>query len=150
MRRVTLACLLALFTMAGVPATQAQVTVREVMAPPSPPVRMTEPMTAQDAARLVGEWEEYSPSRNFVDFRADGSVTLYLKRGEVGELKTMEGRWSRGDDGQLVLDFAILGQSFVQRVGIAWDGEELLMISELGGVTRHRRRTGELPPEYRW
>jgi hypothetical protein len=42
--------------------------------------------------RLIGEWEEFSPSRNYVDFLADGRVVLYLKKSEIGDLKTVYGQ----------------------------------------------------------
>lgn len=149
MRHIALACLFATaLSLGGVTPLHAQSTVSEVMAPApaAPPARA---MTAEDATRMVGEWEEYSPGRNFVDFLADGRVMLHLKPGDVGNLEAMEGRWSRDDDGLLVLDFQVLGQSLVQRVGVDWDGEELLLIDARGMPTRHRRRTGPLPADYR-
>lgn len=137
----------------GAPGAQAQDTAPQIVAvPPAPePPRETAeavPMTEADMARLVGQWEEYRPSRNFVDFGADGSVTLYLKPGEIGTLDAMRGTWSRSQDGELVLRFEVMGVPIVQQAGVAWDGEELLLIGETGLATRHRRRTGPLPDDY--
>lgn len=135
------------------PRAHAQDTAPQIVdVPPldAPPreTAVAIPMTDADAARLVGQWEEYRPNRNFVDFTADGSVTLYLKRGEIGTLDAMRGTWSRSPDGELVLRFEVMGMPIVQQVGVAWDGEELLLVSESGAATRHRRRTGPLPDEY--
>src|SRR5690242_12298230 len=40
--------------------------------------------------RLVGVWREYSPSSNIVRFEKDGSTKLYLKKGEIGDLRTLD------------------------------------------------------------
>ena len=151
--RLLIPALAVLLLALGAPGAHAQdpapqiVEVQPFDAPPRE-TAVAAPMTDADAARLVGQWEEYRPSRNFVDFGADGSVTLYLKPGEVGTLDAMRGQWSRSEDGKLVLSFEILDVPIVQHVGIAWDGDELLLVSQSGGATRHRRRTGPLPAEY--
>ena len=126
---------------------RAQDTVLPVDAPPRE-TAVAVPLTEAGMARVVGQWEEYSPSRNFVDFNADGTVILYLKPGEIGPLDAMRGTWSRSPDGQLVLRFEVMGVPIVQQAGVAWDGDELLLVSESGVASRHRRRTGPLPPEY--
>jgi hypothetical protein len=100
--------------------------------------------------RIVGEWEEFAPSRNYVDFFADGRVVLYLKKGEVGDLKTLNGTWSLQDENQLRVAFDINGRSIEQISTLGFERDALLLIDANGTVTRHRKRSGPLPEEYRW
>ena len=152
MRLIITALAVVLLASATTGAQAQDSAPQSVAVPPldAPPRETAEaaPLTEADMARMVGQWEEYTPSRNFVDFGADGSVTLYLKPGEVGDLDAMRGTWSRGEDGELVLRFEVLGVPIVQQAGVAWDGEELLLVSQSGVASRHRRRTGPLPAEY--
>ena len=138
----------------GASHVRAQDTAPQIVASPqveAPPreTAVAVPLTEADMARLVGQWEEYRPGRNFVDFGADGSITLYLKPGEIGTLDAMRGTWSRSEDGELVLRFEVMGVPIVQQAGVAWDGDEMLLVGAGGAATRHRRRTGPLPDEYK-
>lgn len=103
-------------------------------------------------ARLVGQWEEFSPSRNFVDFFEDGRVAVYLKQGEIGTFKTLDGTWSIEEENRLRVDFTMNGQTFGRTAGLRFENGEMLLqeLDETGQITRHRRREGALPEEYRW
>jgi hypothetical protein len=100
--------------------------------------------------RIVGEWEEFAPSQNFVDFFDDGRVVLYLKKGEVGTLKHLEGTWSLLDDNRLRVEFAVNGQTIEQIATLSFDKDEMLLTGDNDSVSRHRRRNGPLPEDYRW
>jgi hypothetical protein len=128
-----------------------------VQHPPQPPTAGTPVDIVQDEAnlqtlrtRLVGEWEELSPSRNYVDFFADGRVVLHLKKGEIGDLKTLDGTWAIDGDNALTVTFTVKGNRFSDLAQLSFDGDEMLLTKESGGETRHRRRGGVLPEEYRW
>lgn len=102
--------------------------------------------------RLIGQWEEFLPSRNFIDFFEDGRVVVYLKQGEIGDRKTLEGTWSVEDENRLRVDFTVNGQTFGRTAGLRFEKSEMLLqeLDETGSITRHRRREGELPEDYRW
>lgn len=102
--------------------------------------------------RLIGQWEEFSPSQNFVDFHEDGRVAVYLKKGEIGDLKTLDGTWSIDDEQQLRVDFTVNGQTFGRMAGLRFENDEMLLqeLDATGNITRHRRREGPLPEDYRW
>ncbi|MBP6750597.1 MAG: hypothetical protein KA144_13245 [Xanthomonadaceae bacterium] len=115
-------------------------------------VESSDARLASPRVRLIGQWEEYSPSRNFVDFYEDGRVAVYLKRGEVGDLKTLDGTWSIDDEQQLRVDFTVNGQTFGRIAGLRFENGEMLLkeLDATGQITRHRRREGALPEDYRW
>ncbi len=50
---------------------------------------------ADDAQKLVGSWRARGPSDNLVNVFADGHITMYLRKGGIGDLRTLEGsgRW---------------------------------------------------------
>lgn len=100
--------------------------------------------------RLVGEWVETAASRNYVDFFADGRVSLYLKKGEIGDLKSLDGTWTLTGTNALTVQFTVNRQSITQSATLSFEGEEMLLTDETNNVTRHRRREGALPEEYRW
>ena len=73
---------------------------------------------ADDAEKLVGIWHEYSPSDNLVSFSADGRVVMYLRKGEIGDLHQLDGKWTL-TSGNLTVTFRAVGQTF------AWFGSSL-------------------------
>jgi uncharacterized protein (TIGR03066 family) len=101
-------------------------------------------------ARIVGSWEEISPGKNFVDIRADGGFVLHLKKGEIGEMKQLEGTWTLDGDRTFQASMSVAGQSIVRVSTVTFDGDEMLFTDDHAQVTRHRRHSGDLPPEYRW
>jgi hypothetical protein len=105
---------------------------------------------ASPRASLVGQWEEFSPSRNFVDFFEDGRVVLYLKRGEIGDLKELEGTWTLDDANNFSVEFGVNGQRIVQSAKLSFENDEMLLIDDKGATSRHRKRNGPLPEDYRW
>jgi uncharacterized protein (TIGR03066 family) len=105
---------------------------------------------ADDAAKLVGLWHEYSPSDNLVNFLADGRVVMYLRKGEVGDLHTLEGKWSVAGNGDLTVTFAAMGKSVTQTTKLSFDGDEMVLTDEKGELTKHRRYTGPLPAWTQW
>lgn len=102
------------------------------------------------SAQLVGAWEEFSPGRNFVDFHRDGSMKLYLKQGEVGDLKALEGTWTVDDAGELVLQMRTGNGEIEHRGWLRFEGEEMIISGEDTAETRHRPRKDAVPEEYRW
>src|SRR5690349_12216681 len=69
--------------------------------------------------RLVGVWREYSPSSNVVKFDQDGTTTLYLKKGEIGNLRTLDGKWSVDDAGMLSIVYAVAGKTMTLRARLS-------------------------------
>ena len=64
----------------------------------------TSTLSSEEA--LAGWWEEYAPAPNIVHFGADGTVSLYLKPGEVGTLRKMVGTWKIQKGGLLQMRWA--------------------------------------------
>jgi len=105
---------------------------------------------ADDADRLVGIWHEYSPSDNLVSFSADGRVVMYLRKGEIGDLRQLDGKWNLAKDGNLTVTFEALGRSVTQITKLAFEGEELILTDDKGQETKHRRQSGPMPEWTQW
>lgn len=100
--------------------------------------------------RLVGVWREYSPSSNVVKFDQDGTTTLYLKKGEIGDLRTLVGKWSVDDDGMLSIVYTVGEKSMTMQARLSYEGEEMVLTEASGERTQHRRHTGPIPEIYVW
>ena len=100
--------------------------------------------------RLVGVWREYSPSSNIVRFEKDGSTKLYLKKGEIGDLRTLDGKWIVSDDGMLSITYTVGEKSMTLQARLSFEGEEMVLTEASGERTRHRRHTGPIPEIYIW
>ncbi|MEY2564342.1 MAG: hypothetical protein QOH88_2535 [Verrucomicrobiota bacterium] len=99
-------------------------------------------------AKVVGMWDEESPGENLVSFTQEGACKLYLKKGEIGELRSMDGTWTVGDDGKLEITFTVNGETLTQRAMVKFEGEEMVLTDEKGVETRHRRHVGPIPDKY--
>jgi uncharacterized protein (TIGR03066 family) len=102
------------------------------------------------SAKLIGWWEEYSPSSNLVHFTQDGTVRLLLKKGEIGNLHSLDGTWkiTRGSNIQMV--FSLNGKTLVRDGTLSFQSDEMLLIDKSGNKTRHRRHSGAIPEKYLW
>jgi uncharacterized protein (TIGR03066 family) len=100
---------------------------------------------ADDAGKLVGTWHEYTPSDNLVSFSADGRVVMYLRKGEIGDLRQLAGKWTLAGNGDLTVTFEALGRSVTQTTKLSFAGEEMILTDDKGQETKHRRQTGPLP-----
>jgi uncharacterized protein (TIGR03066 family) len=105
---------------------------------------------ADDAAKLVGMWHEYSPSDNLVNFTADGHVTMYLRKGEIGDLRTLKGNWTLASTGMLTVKFTAMGRSVEQSNKLSFARDEMILTDEKGEQTKHRRHSGALPAWTQW
>ena len=99
-------------------------------------------------ARVVGLWDELPPGENLVSFAKEGACKIYLKKGEIGDLRSMDGTWTIGGDGKLEITFSINGQTIAQKATIKFDGEEMILTDDGGIVTRHRRHSGPIPDKF--
>ena len=99
--------------------------------------------------RVVGTWHEYTPTDNLIAFAKDGSWKLYLKKGEVGELRTLGGKWWV-EEGMLIV--VIIKDSQHQRTSalLSFEDGEMVLTDAAGVKTRHRRHKGPIPRQYRW
>jgi len=104
---------------------------------------------ADDAEKLVGVWHEYSPSDNLVSFSADGRVVMYLRKGEIGDLHQLDGKWTL-TSGDLTVTFEALGRTVTQTTKLSFEGDEMILTDDKGQETKHRRQTGELPGWTKW
>jgi hypothetical protein len=100
--------------------------------------------------RLVGVWREYSPSSNIVRFEKDGSTKLYLKKGEIGDLRTLDGKWKVSDAGMLAITYTVGEKSMTLEARLSYQGEEMILTEASGEQTKHRRHTGPIPEVYVW
>ena len=105
---------------------------------------------ADDAGKLVGTWHEYSPSDNLVSFSADGGVVMYLRKGEIGDLRQLAGKWTLAGNGDLTVTFAALGRTVTQTTKLSFNGEEMILTDDKGQETKHRRQSGPMPTWTQW
>jgi uncharacterized protein (TIGR03066 family) len=105
---------------------------------------------ADDAARLVGTWHEYSPSDNLVSFSADGRVVMYLRKGEIGDLHQLDGKWTLASSGDLTVTFDALGRSVTQTTKVSFEGDDMILTDDKGEETKHRRQSGPMPAWTQW
>ncbi|EJE49458.1 hypothetical protein PMI14_05977 [Acidovorax sp. CF316] len=103
------------------------------------------------ATALVGWWEEYSPSSNIVQFLPDGTVRLYLKKGEIDALRSLDGTWKVASDPTgIEMVFTVRGRTLTRRAQISFEGPEMVIHEGKTQPTRHRRHSGQLPEAYLW
>ena len=107
---------------------------------------------AQDSprARLVGLWDEFQPGSNLVEFAGDGTWKLYLKKGEIGDLRTLNGEWTVNDEGVLTTVLVMQGQRKAMTSKLSFAEEEMILTDPRGGITRHRRNSGPIPAWFQW
>lgn len=134
-------------------ALQLALLAALVLAPPllrAPPAAAQTRNAAEPAAALTGWWEEYSPSSNIVQFLSDGTVRLYLKKGEIGNLRSLDGTWKLGaDDASIQMVFSVSGKTLDRSAKLSFEGAEMVL-TEDGTQTRHRRHSGKLPAIFAW
>lgn len=100
---------------------------------------------------LTGYWEEYSPSSNIVLFTADGTVKIMLKKNEIGDLRTLDGKWKMVSDDTINMTLSAHGQTFFSAdTKIIFRNNEMILIDKNGDQTKHRKHSGKLPPQYVW
>jgi hypothetical protein len=99
-------------------------------------------------SRMVGMWDELPPGENLVSFTKEGACKIYLKKGEIGDLRSLDGTWVIDSDGKLQITFSVNGQTIDQKATIKFEGEEMILTDEGGTATRHRRHTGPIPDKY--
>ena len=105
---------------------------------------------ADDAGKLVGMWHEYTPSDNLVSFSADGRVVMYLRKGEIGDLRQLDGKWTLASTGDLTVTFEALGRSVTQTTKLTFEGDEMILTDDKGQETKHRRQSGPMPEWTQW
>ena len=111
----------------------------------------TQASTPDAATALAGWWEEYSPSSNIVQFLPDGTVRLYLKKDEIGALRSLDGTWKlENNQTTIEMVFTVLGRTLNRQAQIAFEGAEMVLTDSGAKKTRHRRHSGQLPAVYRW
>lgn len=100
--------------------------------------------------RLVGVWREYSPSTNIVEFGADGTTKLYLKKGEIRDLRSLDGKWTVSDTGMLSITYVVGEKTLTLEALLSYAGEEMILTEKSGEQTKHRRHVGPIPEIYTW
>jgi hypothetical protein len=105
---------------------------------------------AGDREQLLGMWAEVHPKDNVVYFAKDGSWKLYLKKGEIGDLHSLDGKWEILPGGKLKIVLAMNNQSKTFTSKLRFDGEEMVLVEDDGTETRHRRHKGPLPERFQW
>jgi len=102
------------------------------------------------ADRLVGVWREYHPSSNVVQFYKDGTTKLYLKKGEIRDLRSLDGKWVITDTGMLAITYAVGDKSLTLEARVTFENEEMILIEKNGDQTKHRKHVGPIPQVYVW
>ena len=70
-----------------------------------------------------------------------------MKKGEIGNLRSLNGNWMLSNDGKLQIIFTVEGQTHTQSAKLSFDGEEMVLTDDKGrklGIvgTRGRSRNG--------
>lgn len=104
----------------------------------------------EQAAKLVGWWEEYYPSSNLVYFSQDGTVKLMLRKGEIGDLHALEGTWEILDNQTIKMSFSANGNTLVRDAKLSVTDDSMTLTEANGSKTKHHRHSGEMPKEYIW
>ncbi len=111
------------------------------------------------AKQLVGTWREVRfetrskdvrESDNVVTFAADQTIKLHLKKGEKGDLRSLDGTWQMDADGTLKMELTVDGKKAAQTMKVSFEAGEMIFTDEDGRRTWHRRHEGPLPEQYRW
>jgi hypothetical protein len=105
---------------------------------------------AADREKVVGMWAEIHPKDNMVYFAKDGTWKLYLKKGEIGDLHSLDGKWELTPEGRIKIVLTMNGQTKSFSSKLKFDGEELVLVEDDGAETRHRRHKGPLPERFQW
>ena len=100
--------------------------------------------------RLVGVWREYFPSSNVVQFYKDGTTKLYLKKGEIRDLRSLDGKWIISDAGMLAITYAVGDKTLTLEAKLSYEGEEMILTEKNGDQTKHRKHVGPIPSAYVW
>ena len=100
--------------------------------------------------RLVGVWREYFPSSNVVQFYKNGATKLYLKKGEIRDLRSLDGKWVISDAGMLAITYAVGEKSLTLEARLSYEGEEMILTEKNGDQTKHRKHVGPIPQIYVW
>lgn len=100
--------------------------------------------------RLVGVWREYYPSSNVVQFYKDGTTKLYLKKGEIRDLRSLDGKWAVSDAGMLAITYAVGEKSLTLEARVSFENEEMILTEKNGDQTKHRKHVGPIPQIYVW
>ena len=117
----------------------------------APAAFSAEPLTSTEQ-KLVGTWEEYEPSSNVVRYYSDRTIRLYLTEEEGSDTGThyIEGSWSISPDSTLTMNLSANGRSLTQTVKVVFKNDEMWLVDEEKGETKHRRLAGDIPEKYRW
>ena len=111
------------------------------------------------AKQIVGTWrearfetksKEIRESDNMVTFAADQTLKLHLKKGEKGDLRSLDGTWQLDADGTLKMELTVDGKKAPQTMKVTFEGGEMIFTDEDGRKTWHTRHEGPLPEQYRW
>ena len=111
------------------------------------------------AKQVVGTWrevrfetksKEVRESDNVVTFATDQTLKLHLKKGEKGDLRSLDGTWQMDAGGTLKIELTVDGKQVPQTMKVSFEGGEMIFTDEDGRRTWHMRHEGPLPEQYRW
>lgn len=100
--------------------------------------------------RLVGLWREYYPSSNVVQFFRDGTTKLYLRKGEIRDLRSLNGKWVVSNSGMLTIIYTVGDKSLMLEARLAYENEEMTLTEKNGDQTKHRKHVGPIPEVFQW
>ncbi len=113
-------------------------------------VPLASPADAPTREQLIGMWLEIHPADNLMYFAKDGTWRMYLKKGEIGDLRTLDGTWTLEAGGKMTYTFKVEDKTIVIKATVSYDGDELELSGEDGTVSRCRRHKGSLPDRFNW
>jgi len=109
--------------------------------------------------RLTGTWLETKfetknkqerTADNLITFAPGGDLKLHLKKGEKGDLRSLDGKWTLETGGGLKIEINVDGATNVQNSQLSFEGEEMILTDGDGRRTWHTRHEGPLPERFHW
>jgi uncharacterized protein (TIGR03066 family) len=100
--------------------------------------------------KVVGMWQEFHPGDNLVYFAKDGTWKLFLKKGEIGDERALNGTWKISKEGVLTVVVKVGDKEQKDSTQVRFEGDEMVLSSKSTKETRHRRHTGPIPERFNW
>jgi hypothetical protein len=89
--------------------------------------------------KIIGKWQELGESANIVEFFSDGTFSIELKEGEIGNLDSLNGVWVILSDKRIKLDVTVAGVTHVTVGELSFDGDDIMIIKDSESASRHVR-----------